>query len=176
MGNVCIKSKSLNALLQGLPRLSERNTILWESVINIVLVYLNGQQKCIIESYRYDNNGQKWEKKWRILQAFIEKLHLVIEHDPLSLDEYPRYFVSKQTTVFKKDNETDVIQPRMLMHINVKTKYGYVLRIHTAIDEEKQKIIDLCEKWQKLWNLYTKRYGKFLFYSEFEAVKYFIEK
>lgn len=157
MGNSCTRIYRLDGFMSKLPQVSDKNTILWESVINIVLVHLNGLQNCVIESYRFEHNGQPWMKNWPILYDFICNLQLNIEYDPTSLENYPRYIISRDGSIaFAPPNIC------IMNHIYVRTGKGILLRVHSSTDQIK----DLATKWQKLWDIHTQHYGHFIFFCE----------
>lgn len=163
MGSSCTRLKTLDVLLAKIPRLSEKNTVLWESVINVVMVHLGGQKDYTIESFRYEYNGQAWLKKWTTLHSFIRELNLVIEYDSFSLDHYPRYIVSRHQNIIQKVKRARPYHA--LNHINVKDATGLTLRVYTSTDDEK-KTTALSKKWQRLWDVHTNRHGGFIFYCE----------
>lgn len=66
------------------------NSFFWGNILNIWIVFKKGRQACLIETSDYEFK----EGYLALLFAFVELLGLVAVLDPLSLEEYPRYFVT----------------------------------------------------------------------------------
>ncbi len=66
------------------------NSFFWGNILNIWIVFKKGRRACLIETSDYEFK----EGYLALLFAFVELLGLVAVLDPLSLEEYPRYFVT----------------------------------------------------------------------------------
>lgn len=62
----------------------------WENILNMWIVFRKGRRACLIETAHWEFDRNYLE----ILFSFAEVLGLVVVLDPISLEEYPRYFVT----------------------------------------------------------------------------------
>lgn len=175
----------LHELLSSMPCLSDETLFLWESIINIVIVYLGGRNACLIESGNYYPE-KDFDSDWRILKRLCRRLGLVITKDRLGLPDHPRYLISKTRIRAPTSDEAlgrllgmtwtgvyyDYKTPRTSMTIYALTPDNNRIDLFTqvvvgrSIVRHRQAIQTMCDQWQQLWDLHTGSFASLRFQTE----------
>ena len=66
-------------------------------IINIILVKIGARRACLLESA--DFKKTEWASLYPRIQVLIHDLGLREMHDPMSLQDYPRIFVSQKKNI-----------------------------------------------------------------------------
>jgi len=183
MGNMCLGLKNpLEAILQSLPQLSENTLILWESMINIVLVYIGGRSCYLLESSKFKNNGYEWETIYKMLRQHIHDLGLNIQYDPFSVDKFPRFIIAQKEIPVEKpfsdfsilhdiDNKSVMNTHMKIFCIYADTHKNFSLPICTQFIHTdhyshiyRKRIENIMLGWQLLWDRHTNRYNGITFH------------
>lgn len=144
-----------------------------DPVVNILLVYFGKRPSFLLESANFEKD--RWRNLHRKIKTIVSDLNLVETLDPLGLENYPRYFISKKPIrIPQRDQDiaqllgmswsgdfSDFRQPRHTIGIVV-DKVGEIFTQIVGGNVTIKPHFELWKKrakdWEKTWNANTQNH------------------